>query len=105
MRGIAGDPSSACLLAARLPEAAIEAWLLAEPATADMFSEDCRAYAEFWRLSDQLLARLPQRSARNPAQAEAASSIHRKARETRECFLRRHVEAAYATITQGFSRF
>src|SRR5215470_8142325 len=70
-----------------------------------MFAEDCRACADFWRLSEQLLARLPQKSARNPVQTEAASSIHRKARDTRERFLRRHVEAVYATVTQGWSRF
>ena len=52
-----------------------------------------------------VLAGLPNKPARTPAQAKAADAIHQKARDARDLFLRRHVEAVYAAATHNFSRF
>ena len=102
---IAGAAERATLRAAGLAEAAIDAWLAATPDATGVFSEDCRRYAVFWRLADELIARLPMKRARAAAQAQAADAIFRAAREARERFLREHVEAVYAAITHDLSRF
>jgi (3,5-dihydroxyphenyl)acetyl-CoA 1,2-dioxygenase len=69
------------------------------------FIRDRASHAEFWRVSDALIRGLPKKPVRSAADAAAAEAIHRKARDARERFLRRHVEAVYAAVTQDFSRF
>lgn len=91
--------------AAGLPEQVLEAWTEAEPHAATDFVDDRARFGRFWQLSDQLVARLPPRASRNPAEADAGAAIHRRAREARDRFLRRHVEAVYAALTNRFARF
>ncbi|HTU54441.1 MAG TPA: enoyl-CoA hydratase/isomerase family protein [Acetobacteraceae bacterium] len=81
------------------------AWLGPEPRGTGGLADDCRAYSEFWLASDRLIARLPEKQARNEAQARAAETIHAAARRARERFLAAHAEAVYAALTGGFSRF
>jgi len=99
------DPVVAQLHGVELPPADIEAWCRAVPSATSDFAGDCRRYAAFWDLSEQLIRRLPNKPARTAAQARAADVIREKARAAREHFLRAHVEAVYASITQDFSRF
>ena len=80
-------------------------WLAGEPRGTGSFAGDCRAYSEFWLASDGLIARLPDKRARNEAEARAAETIHDAARRARERFLAAHAEAVYAALTGGFSRF
>jgi thioesterase DpgC len=98
-------PDRSILLAAGLPEGAIDAWLGAVPEATSVFTEDARTFGVFWRLGDELVGHLPSKPGRTPAQAKAAAAIFAKAREQRERFLRTHVEAVYAAITHDFSRF
>jgi thioesterase DpgC len=102
---LAGAAERATLHAAGLADAAIEAWLAAAPEATGGFAEDCRRYAVFWRLADELIAQLPKKPARAAAHAKAADAVVHAAREAREQFLRRHVEPVYAALTHDFSRF
>ena len=61
-----------------LPAAAVEAWRAAEPDGPGNFSLDRHRYSQFWRLGEQLLERLPKKSARSERQAQAADAIHRE---------------------------
>jgi len=99
------EGAGAPLRAAGLTDAGVEAWLAAVPQATGVFSEDCRTFGVFWRLSDELIARLPGKPRRAHVHVQAADMIHRQAREARERFLRRHAEAVYAGATHDFSRF
>jgi hypothetical protein len=85
--------------AVRLAAAEVAAWRSAEPTGTVDFTADRERFGTFWRLTEQLLARLPARPARGPAEAEAAAAIHRAARAARDRFLERHVEAVYTAVS------
>jgi thioesterase DpgC len=97
---IAGD-----LREAGAPQAAIDEWFAAEPRETSEFGEDRRLFAIYWALGDALIARLPRKPRRNPAEAKAVAAIRDRARASRERFLAAHVEKAYATLTHDFTRF
>jgi thioesterase DpgC len=83
----------------------IDRWRGAEPAIATDFATDRRLYGEFWRLSAEIIARLPPKPKRTAEQAKAASFVHERARGARGRFLEAHVGELYADLTQNFSRF
>jgi thioesterase DpgC len=83
----------------------IERWRGAEPPIATDFATDRRLYGEFWRLSNEIVARLPPKPRRTPAQAKAAEFVHGRARNARGRFLDAHAGELYAGLTQSFSRF
>ncbi len=58
----------------------------------------------YWALGEALIARLPRRPQRNPAEVKAAAAIRVRARSSREAFLAPYVEKVYATLTHDFSR-
>ena len=93
------------LAATGLAQADIDAWVGANPPDTRQFANDCERYAGFWRRSAGLLARLPPKPSRNPAEATAAESIKRSARESRHRFLAAHVNAVYAALTDDRARF
>ncbi len=99
------DEIKSTLMAAGLPEAAVAAWITAEPELTGGFLEDRQRHADFWILGDALLAQLPPKPARNEAQAKAAHAILRQIRDSRERFLRIHVEDVYAAVTHDRTRF
>src|SRR5208283_4669758 len=105
MQQATAAPVSALLRGAGLAETTIDAWLEAEPKAIGELAEDRRRYAAFWHCSERLIGDLPKKTARRPLEAQAADAICEKSRAARERFLRTHVEAIYASITQGFSRF
>ena len=78
---------------------------LVPPDVSGDFAGDCRRHSEFWRACDARIGRLPAKPARGPADAQAADAIHHAARDARERFLRRHVDAVHAAVTRGLSRF
>ncbi len=105
MQHATAAPVSALLRGAGLAETTIDAWLEAEPKAIGELAEDRRRYAAFWHCSERLIGDLPKKNARRPLEAQAADAIREKSRAARERFLRTHVEAIYASITQEFSRF
>jgi thioesterase DpgC len=88
-----------------LPKPAVDAWLAREPKTTSDLVGDRERYSEFWRGADRLIATLPRKSARDPAQARAAQAVTRRARDGRGRFLRAHAEEVYAALTQKMTRF
>jgi thioesterase DpgC len=95
----------ASLRSAGLDEHAIAEWAAATPQRTGDFYVDRPRYERFWQLSGNLLARLPRKPARSPAEAEAASAILAAAREQREHFLAAHCEELYDQLTRQRSRF
>jgi thioesterase DpgC len=84
---------------------AIDRWRGAEPILATDFTTDRRLYSEFWRLSNDLISRLPPKPKRTAEQAKAADFIFAQARNARTRFLAAHVGELYAALTQNLSRF
>lgn len=97
--------TSPSLRAAGLPETLVEDWQAGEPEVTGDLAQDRRSHCEFWRRSDELLARLPKKAARGPAEATVAEAIRQQAREARERFLCRHTWAIYAELTRDLTRF
>jgi thioesterase DpgC len=93
------------LQAADGPDRQIERWRGAEPAIATDFTTDHRLFGEFWRLSGEIIARLPPKPQRSAEQARAAAFVHERARGARRRFLDAHVRELYAGLTHNFSRF
>jgi thioesterase DpgC len=98
-------PMAALLRSAGLASSAIDAWLEAEPTATGDLAEDRRRYAAFWLGAEQLIGALPRKATRRPPEAQAADAIRETSRAARERFLRTHVAAIYAALTQDFSRF
>jgi thioesterase DpgC len=93
------------LLGAGIGEDAAESWRAAVPADTSSFSVDRMRYSRFWQAGAQLLARLPAKPKRTPAQVEAADEIKRVARAARSRFLRAHAAAVYDKLTRRRTRF
>jgi enoyl-CoA hydratase/carnithine racemase len=93
------------LLKAELPDDALTVWHTAEPKETGAFPDDRRSYSDFWRLSQKLIEYLPEKPARSERQGRVAETIHRTTRDTRERFLRKHIESVYAQLTQNLYRF
>jgi (3,5-dihydroxyphenyl)acetyl-CoA 1,2-dioxygenase len=86
-------------------EAALAALLAASPRGSADYHGDRRRYAQFWKMADELLARLPRKPDRSAAEAAMAQSILAAAREQRERFLRAHVDMLYDELTRQRTRF
>jgi (3,5-dihydroxyphenyl)acetyl-CoA 1,2-dioxygenase len=93
------------LRSAGLDERTLMDWAAAAPKRTGDFHVDRPRYVRFWQLSRDLVARLPRKPARNPAEANAARSILAAAREQRERFLAAHAEQLYDDLTHQRSRF
>jgi (3,5-dihydroxyphenyl)acetyl-CoA 1,2-dioxygenase len=74
------------------------------PVTGD-FAADRLRHTVYWQASDRALDQLPRKAARNAEETRAATAIHHAAREVREQFLRAHVAALYAALTDDLTRF
>jgi thioesterase DpgC len=66
---------------------------------------DADGHSKFWLKGYDLLAALPEKPQRSTAQARAADTILTTGRESREAFLRKHVQALYAALTKNQTRF
>ncbi len=91
--------------AANIPSNVIRSWREAAPRPSGDLALDRRTFGEFWLKSRQLIERLPPKSKRGEAQALVAEAVHHLARQSREQFLQRHVEAVYSELTRNFSQF
>src|SRR6476646_10159802 len=81
------------------------AGLKAPPCFTGNFKRDAAAGTKFWRAGADLLAKLPGKPARTPAQKLAAERILSDCRQTREAFLKRHAEAVYRKLTRNLGAF
>jgi thioesterase DpgC len=99
------DNADAILKSAGFDDHAVTEWSTAAPKRTGDFYVDQPRYERFWQLSHDLLARLPKKPARNPAEAAAASAILAGARDQREHFLAAHCEALYDELTRERSKF
>ena len=84
---------------------AVASWSATRPEIAGHFQLDADAHSKFWRRGADLLAALPDKPKRNPAEVRATASILRTGRESREAFLARHAEAVYRALTKDMSAF
>src|SRR5262249_7109792 len=75
---------------ATIPPAQLQAWRDAEPQASRDFAADQARFGDYWRMSHQLIERLPPKRDRDEAQAAVAEQIHGAARKSRERFLRQH---------------
>ena len=104
MHDLTADSLSALRQATGLGEP-VDRWRGAEPAIATDFTTDRRLYGEFWRLSGEIIARLPPKPKRTEQEAKAAAFVHERARGARGRFLQAHLAELYADLTKDFSRF
>ena len=104
MNGSAGSASDR-LRAAGLDDAMVAAWFAARQQRTADFEYDQPGYSRFWRLSDDLLRRLPAKPKRGAAEAEAATTILAAARDHRERFLAAHGAMVYDRLTRNRSTF
>jgi enoyl-CoA hydratase/carnithine racemase len=93
------------LRSAGLDTSAVDQWLAAAPRDTADFAQDRSRYRDFWKMSDDLIGRLPRKPKRTQTEAEAASLILAEARARRERFLAEHAPALYGELTRSRSRF
>jgi thioesterase DpgC len=83
----------------------VQRWCASVPNPSGDFAVDRQRFGEFWLKARQLIESLPPKSKRGEAQALTADQVHRTARQSREQFLRHHVEPVYSALTHDFSQF
>jgi thioesterase DpgC len=84
---------------------AVSSWAAARPEVTRDFQHDAHGHSKFWLKGYDLLAALPEKPQRSAAQARAADTILTTGRESREAFLRKHVQPLYAALTKNQTRF
>src|SRR5215469_2073537 len=89
---------------AGLPREGVAAWLGTDDTVTGDFRRDAENFWRQWRIGAELLAGLPQKSARSPAEASAAAAILERDREARARFLATHVETVYRRLTDNLSK-
>jgi (3,5-dihydroxyphenyl)acetyl-CoA 1,2-dioxygenase len=90
---------------AGIDEKAVTEWLAAAPRETTELGRDRTRYADFWRISNALLRRLPPKPKRSRAEGDAAHFILTAAREQREHFLGAHAPALYDELTRNRTQF
>ena len=90
---------------AGLPREGVAAWLGIDDKVTGDFRRDTDNFWPQWRIGAELLARLPQKSARSQAEASAAAAILERDREARARFLATHVETVYRRLTDNLTKF
>ena len=92
------------LEAVGLPPAEVDAWRASDPATTADFEAASAATCAHLFHGEELLGRLPARRDRNEAEAEAAAFLNVTLDAARSRFLRAHIDAVYATLTDDLRR-
>ena len=80
-------------------------WRSEIPEGTSGFEADCARYSKFWRLTSDLLARLPAKPVRNDSESQAAEELKTAARQACKRFLQAHALALYDRLTAKRSRF
>ena len=96
--------ADALLEAAGLPAAEVDAWRSSEPCPTDPFEAASAATCSHLVRGEELLGRLPERPDRSEAEAHAAAALAAALDAERSRFLRAHIEAVYAALTDDLSR-
>src|SRR5689334_23301666 len=81
----------------------IDFWTSSRPAVTKDFQHDADGHSKFWLEGYRLVGALPDKPKRTPDQARAAEAILSVGRQSREAFLGRHVQAAYAALTKNLT--
>jgi thioesterase DpgC len=92
------------LEAAGLSPGELEAWRKGRPAQGGPFERVSAETSAYLTRGEELLARLPQRDGRTPAEARAADVLSASLDDTRAAFLRGHADAVYAALTDDLRR-
>jgi (3,5-dihydroxyphenyl)acetyl-CoA 1,2-dioxygenase len=100
-----GSNAQARLERAGLPSQAVADWLASVPNLSDDYELDAAASSRFWLGGTELLAKLPPKPKRGPAEVAAADAVMAATRDFRDRFLARHVEAVYRGLTRDYGAF
>src|SRR5262245_21837756 len=91
--------------AAKLPVKSAAAWHKSGFRLSGNFKRDVAAAKKYWQVGGDLLAKLPNKSKRSPAQKLAADFILSACRQAREDFLQRHADILYRKLTKNLADF
>lgn len=80
-------------------------WAKAMPRVTGALKQDAAAATKFWRASESLLAKLPNKPRRTAVQQAAANAIFSACRGLREEFLKKHGVTIYRKLTKNLSDF
>jgi thioesterase DpgC len=94
-----------CLAGGGLPGPVIATWFDSRPDLTAAYHHDAAAFSRFWRLGADLVAALPAKPQRTPAEAAAARAILDADRAARDRFLAIHAGSVYLALTQDLARF
>ena len=98
--------TAALLTAAGLPAADVAAFEAARPAApTGEETADTPTYRAFWSQAARLLAALPAKPRRSPAEQAAAAALLAAGNAARDAWLGVHAAGLYAAITGGMTRF
>ena len=103
-RAVSSDTQSV-LDQAGLPAQAAADWLASRPDISGDYRLDAAASSHFWIAGLDLLAKLPPKPNRSPAEAVAADAVLFATRAARDRFLAKHVETLYRTLTRDLRSF
>jgi len=80
-------------------------WRAAVPTGTSDFEADRESYSQFWKLTAELLARLPAKPRRNAQESQAAEELKNAARQARKRFAQAHAPALYDRLTENGWKF
>jgi thioesterase DpgC len=90
---------------AGLPRETAAAWLGHDGVVSGELARDADAFTRQWRAGIDLVAALPGKPQRSPAQAAAAALILDRERRSRERFLAAHAGTLYRRLTDDLTKF
>lgn len=88
---------------AGLPPRAGAAWK--RPRFTNSYKRDVAAASKYWREGAAFISKLPKKPKRNQAEQIAAGIIQISMRDTRESFLKFHIDKIYRQLTKNLSSF
>jgi thioesterase DpgC len=88
---------------AGLPPKAGAAWK--RPRFTRSYKRDVATAAKYWREGAAFISKLPKKTQRNQAQQIAAAIIYGGMQDTRESFLKLHIDKIYRQLTKNLSSF
>ncbi len=90
---------------AGLPREGVAAWLGTDDTVTGDYRRDAENFWRQWRIGAELVAHLPQKTARSQIEAMAAAAVLERDREARQRFLTIHVETIYRRLTDNLAKF
>lgn len=90
---------------AGVPEATVSEWLAAWPKVRQDWDTDRQVFQKFWRISRDILSKLPAKDKRTSAEHAAAQVLLDEGRSSRDRFLAKYVVHVYDALTGERRRF